>query len=222
MLTVDQIETILYDFIGQGGGYGDTIREYAEKIAALSSDNGATVAAAMLENEVTSTLMDMTVATVLATLITEEGGGRSNIHISPKQMDDMVKNWDYTSELNNGLRTVSISLKPGSDIEKEFHAEAGVMRDESIPVDDAKPQAEPHNYGGSFWVVKTTTHDFANDRIVTVLRNCHDRADAERQCRTALLAQPDRPATVENRYCLHVECPSTGCTPEATSDADKG
>lgn len=227
MLTAEQIEKIINnaavsDEAVLGNRSPGSIA--AEKIAELTkADFDVMVAAQALENEVTSTLVDMVVATVLATMIEEEGGGRANIHISPVTMAQVMKNWDYTSEMQNGLRVVSIKMKPDSETAKSFEIAGSLMRDEDEPTGPAKPQAEPKNYGGNFWVVKTTSHDFVNDRMVTVLRNCHDRADAERQCRGLLAAQPDRPAVVENRYCLHVECPSTGCTQtEATSDVDKG
>ena len=234
MLTTAQIEKIITDAIDSDEAQSlnrSPASIAAEKIAELTkSDADMLVAAQALENEVTSTLVDMVVATVLATLIYEEGGGRSNMHISPKAMDDMVKNWNYTSAIENGLRTVSISLKPDSPLAKEFADERenlandpapGVMRDESISLEGIKPQADEKVYDRPVWAVKTTVHDAINDDMVPVLRNCHDRADAERQC--LLLLKSGRIAAVENRYCLHPECPSTGCTmSEATSDADKG
>lgn len=218
MLTTAQIEKIITDAINSGEAQSlnrSPASIAAEKIAELSqADAAMLVAAQSLENEVTSTLVDMVVATVLATLIQEEGGGRSNIHISPKMMDDMTKNWTYGSEMNNGLRTVSIKLIPGSELDKEFESERqGVMRDESIPVDDAKPQAKEKVYDRPVWAVRGAER----------LRRCHDRADAERQCRALLERNPDETYHVENRYCLHLECPASGCNmTEATSDADKG
>lgn len=227
MLTAEQVEKIIADAIDSDEAQSLNRSPgsiAAEKIAELTkADTDMLVAAQALENEITSTLVDMVVATVLATMIEEEGGGRANIHISPVTMAQVMKNWDYTSEMQNGLRVVSIKMKPDSETAKSFEIAGSLMRDDDEPTGPAKPQAEPKNYGGNFWVVKTTSHDFVNDCMATVLRNCHDRADAERQCRAILAAEPGRPAVVENRYCLHIECPSTGCTQtEATSDVDKG
>lgn len=215
MLT-KQIETILYDFIGQGGGDGDTIREYAEKIAALSSDNGATVAAAMLENEVTSTLMDMTVATVLATLIEEEGGGRSNIGISPLSMDHMMKHYLYEVRNEGMIRHVSIKLREDSNLQDEAawrepsnrHGLVDVAPD-SLTIDQLKPQAEPKEYNRPVWAVRFWCA--TGDGFRPELRACADHEDAARTVR-GYHDDDGRPdASIENRWCLHEDCPTSGC-----------
>lgn len=203
MLT-KQIENILYDFIGQGGGDGDTIREYAEKIAALTSDNGATLAAAMLENEVTSTLMDMTVATVLATLIEEEGGGRSNISISPMSMDHMQQHYLYEVRNEGMIRHVSIKLREDSNLQDETawrepsnrHGLVDVAPD-SLTIDQLRPQAEPKEYKRPVWAVRDGA-------------GLHEMPD-EDTAKAFVLKSVDPIAAVENRYCLHPDCPSTRC-----------
>lgn len=215
MILTKQIERILYDFLGQGGGDADTIRETAEKIAALADDNGAAVAAAMLENEVTSTLMDMTVATVLATLIEEEGGGRSNVSISPLSMDHMQQHYLYEVRNEGMIRHVSIKLREDSPLNSEEewrkpshrHGLVDVAPTPPHSVDDLKPQAAPKVHDRPVWAVRDGA-------------GLHETAD-EGTAKAFVLKSVDPIAAVENRYCLHEDCPSTGCNhSEATSDAD--
>lgn len=236
MPTTKQIENILYDFIGQGGGDGETITEYAKKIEALFEDNGTILtAAAQLENEVTSTLMDMTVATVLATLIEEEGGGRSNVSISPMSMEHTQQHYLYEVRNEGMIRHVSIKMREDSPLQQEenwrepSHRHGLVdVAEESLAIDQLKPQAEPKEYTRPIWVIKNGAGS---------LFKMFDRADAERQ----LLGKPvqvphqlqssfanDPLAVIENRWCLHVDCPTSGCNhdpklrdePEATSEAE--
>ncbi|TXH41231.1 MAG: hypothetical protein E6Q97_37995 [Desulfurellales bacterium] len=233
MLIVKQIERILYDFLGQGGGDANTIRETAEKIAALSDDNGAAVAAAMLENEITSTLMDMTVATVLATLIEEEGGGRSNISISPMSMEHMHQNYLYEVRNEGLIRHVSIKMREDSPLQDEAnwrepshrHGLTDVAPTPPLSVDDLKPQAEPHEYNRPVWAVRFWCA--TGDGFRPELAQCADREEATKRVR-GYHDDDGRPdATIENRWCLHAECPSTGCNhdpalrdaPEATSES---
>lgn len=227
MILTKQIERILYDFLGQGGGDADTIRETAEKIAALADDNGAAVAAAMLENEVTSTLMDMTVATVLATLIEEEGGGRSNVSISPLSMDHMQQHYLYEVRNEGMIRHVSIKLREDSPLNSEEewrkpshrHGLVDVAPTPPHSVDDLKPQAALKVHDRPVWAVRFWCA--TGDGFRPELKECVDREDAERVVR-GYHDDDGRPdATIENRYCLHEDCPSTGCNhSEATSDAD--
>jgi len=215
MILTKQIERILYDFLGQGGGDADTIRETAEKIAALADDNGAAVAAAMLENEVTSTLMDMTVATVLATLIEEEGGGRSNVSISPMSMDHMQQHYLYEVRNDGMIRHVSIKMREDSPLQDEENWRKpshrhGLVDSAPTPphsVDDLKPQAAPKVHDRPVWAVRDGA-------------GLHEMDD-EAAAKAFVLKSVDPIAAVENRYCLHEDCPSTGCNhSEATSDAD--
>lgn len=201
----------------------------AEKIAALIADDGSAVAAAMLENEVTSTLMDMTVATVLATLIEEEGGGRSNIAISPMSMDHMMKHYLYEVRNEGMIRHVSIKLREDSDLKdeaawREPSNRHGVMHQDE-DASGAKPQAEPKVRDRPVWAIKNGHGS---------LFRMHDQADAERQLRGegdhmhAPRFKDDPLSVIENRWCLHVDCPTTGCNhdpklqdnAEATSDAE--
>lgn len=190
----------------------DTIESTAAKIEALLPDyNAILVSSAALENEITSHLMDMLAATLLATLIEEEGGGRSNISYSPLSMDHMMKHYDFTVENDGLIRTVRISLKPDSDLTdeskwREPSNRHGVMHQDEDPT-GAKPQAEEHVHNRPIWAIR------ANDALWRMA----DQADAGRLLPNYL--QGDPTAHIENRFCLHKECPSTGCN-EVTSDTN--
>lgn len=212
MLIVKQIERILYDFLGQGGGDADTIRETAEKIAALSDDNGAALAAAMLENEITSTLMDMTVATVLATLIEEEGGGRSNVSISPMSMDHMQQHYLYEVRNEGMIRHVSIKMREDSPLQDEENWRKPSHRHGLVDVADestenAKPQADPKVHDRPLWAVRDGA-------------GLHEMPD-EAAAKAFVLKSVDPIAVVENRFCYHADCPTTGCNhSEVASEPD--
>ena len=134
----------------------------AVKVAELFDDHGQTlVAAAALENEVTSTLLDMTVATVLATLIEEEGTGRCNIDYSPMSMDHMMQHYVLETSNNGLVRTVRIKLREDSnlnDVENwrlpsNRHGVVDVA-DTTYKPDDLKPQAEPKVHDRPVWAVR--------------------------------------------------------------------
>lgn len=236
MLTTVQIERIITDAIESDEAQSlnrSPASIAAEKIAELTqADANMLVAAQTVENEVTSHLVDLVAATVLATLIYEEGGGRSSVAFSPHMMDEVVKNYTIEKEMHGMLRNVRITLKPGSALDKEFEHDRtiltdptpGLMRDEIVLPSDlsaVKPQAQPHDYGGPYWVVAYQADlDPApgDTEVQHGLRflMMHDRADAERQCRNLA---PEKMGVVQNRYCLHATCPSTGCTEEKRSEA---
>lgn len=192
----------------------DQVERAAEKIAALTADDGSAVAAAVLENEVTSTLMDMTVATVLATLIEEEGGGRSNISISPMSMDHMNQHYIYEVRNEGLIRHVSIKMREDSPLQDEAnwrepsHRHGLVdMAPDALTIDQLKPQAEPKVHDRPVWAVRDGA-------------GLHEMPD-EDAAKAFVLKSVDPIAAVENRYCLHQDCPSTGCNhAEATSDAE--
>lgn len=201
MLTAKQIADIIRDEHRAHNGADRFIETAAEKIAELTDDNGAAVAAAMLENEVTSTLMDMTVATVLATLIEEEGGGRSNIGISPLSMDHMMKHYIYEVRNEGMIRHVSIKLREDSNLQdetawREPSNRHGVMHQDE-DTSNAKPQAEPKVHDRPVWAVRDGA-------------GLHEMPD-EDTAKAFVLKSVDPIAAVENRYCLHPDCPSTGC-----------
>jgi hypothetical protein len=222
MLTSNQVARMISAEIAQYVTPGDTALEaaistVADKIVVLTDDNGATVAAAMLENEVTSTLLDLTVATVLATLIEEEGGGRSNVSISPMSMDHMMKHYEPDVRLDGLIRHVSIKLRDDSDLKNEAawrepSNRHGVMHQDEDTT-GAKAQAEPHEYNRPVWAVNYF------EGGARKLLNCHDREDAARQCR---YLPADLDPRVENRHCLHPDCPSSRCNVWKDDDAAPG
>jgi hypothetical protein len=236
MPTVKQIAAIIADEIVQSNADkskpSEAIDRAAEKIVALfGEDTGILTAAAMLENEVTSTLMDMTVATVLATLIEEEGGGRSNISISPMSMDHMNQHYLYEVSNDGLIRTVRIKLREDSDLQNEAawrepsnrHGLVDVAPPGPSGTFPLKPQAEPKEHNRPVWVIRNghgSLFKMANREVAD---------EAMRHGSPPHGGGPfadDPLATIENRWCMHVECPSTGCNldpelrdkPEATSD----
>lgn len=216
MLTAKQIADIIRAELNQHPSQAtpENIEAAAEKIAALTADDGSAVAAAMLENEVTSTLMDMTVATVLATLIEEEGGGRSNISISPMSMDHMNQHYIYEVRNEGLIRHVSIKMREDSPLQDEAnwrepshrHGLVDIAPD-ALTIDQLKPQAEPKVHDRPVWAVRDGA-------------GLHEMPDEE-AAKAFVLKSVDPIAAVENRFCLHPDCPSTGCNhTEATSDAE--
>lgn len=209
MLNAKQIAAILRDT--------DTIEAAAVKIAELvKPDYTIHTAAAALENEVTSTLLDMLAATILATLIEQEGGGRTNIQFSPGGMQELLSRWNYTVEHDGLVRTVRISAKSGAwepteDSPADAKFESLIA---SQPAgDNLKPQAPEHEYNRPVWVVACNTVD---DGTLVFSRQL-DRKMAEQELRrwpadTALASN----AHIENRWCYHVECPASGCNYDTT------
>lgn len=182
--------------------------ELAEKIAALTDDSRMLAAAAAVENEVTSTLLDMLAATVLVTLIEEEGGGRSNVSYSPMSMDHMMKHYTYSVANDGMVRTVSIAMREDSDLRDPDLWRAPSNRHGVMHQDEdgsgAQSQAEPKVRDRPIWAVSF----FQEGAAGPTLLNCHDQADAARQCRTL---DPGLLPEVQNRHCLHPTCPSSRC-----------
>lgn len=228
MLTPDQILNIISDEVTnrdglEPGAMNGALQKAAEKIAELTkADHDMLLAAQGLENEVTSTLMDMLAATILATLLEEEGGGRANVSFSPNSMNHMTKHYTYESKVEGLTRTVSIQMREDSPLRGDMEAwtapsnRHSVALDPDMNGDGAKPQAKPKVHDRPVWAVRTSTFDESLDELVTTLRNCHDRADAERQCKELLWRDPTRSVSIENRFCLHTGCPSTGCNEKSS------
>lgn len=161
----------------------------------------------------TESLIYMVAATVLYKLIEEEGGGRSNISFSPKDMDDMFRNYTIDATRDGMLTVVRIAPREGSDHGKV--ADVGQMGEitqdtfKRLLVQDedgsgAKPQAEAKVYDRPFWQVKTFN---ADGQPVSI--DCSTRDVAEEVERIEIAE--GHPAKVENRYCLHKECPAERC-----------
>lgn len=218
MLTAEQIARIISSAVKTDDTRVEAeISNAAQKIYDLCKpDHSIHVAAAALENEVTSTLMDMLAATILATLIDDEGGGRTNVRFSPGSMQEKLAAWDYTV-VHEGLeRNVRVTPKdtaawqdgePPSKLSSLLHTE-------QEDVSGAKPQAEPKTYDRPVWAVR-----YVDGNGELQILKCRDRADAERSCRT--LAEKMFPK-VENRHCLHPSCPTSICNVWKDSDETPG
>lgn len=208
----------------------------AEKIHDLCKpDHTIHVAAAAMENEVTDTLIDMLVVTVLAKLIDQEGGGRTNFAFSPMDMAAVMKEWDYTVEREGLVRTVRIQPKDGVEWEEGdgdllqasslARAMSRANEDTEIAppppitdLDSVSPQAAPHVYNRPTWAVRFWCA--ADEGFEPGLKECADRGEAMRVLR-GYHDDDGRPdATIENRWCEHIECPSTGCTHDASKRDD--
>ncbi len=199
------IEAIVADPAGQGAR--DAIHAVFDPwvIAARQYASGAgtsayeMVAAAEIANvETTETLMQMLAATVLSNLIDEEGGGRANIWYSPESMTEMMQRYDMTATRDGMITLVSIKPKPGamSDGKKLLQDTPSLRLDLIESVAFAKPQAEAKPHDRPVWAIRFDGNLF----------RMHDRADAERN-----LDSYGNTATVENRFCVHTDCPSTKC-----------
>lgn len=227
MLTAKQIADIIENSLAEhekrGSSFGTkkAITIAAEKIAAAIPDYPAMmVSAAALENEVTSHLMDMLAATIMATLFEEEGGGRSNISYSPMSMKHMTDNYEFTSEIKGMVRTIRISLRPESELNnpeawRKPSNRHGIMTLTNDEVQEAglggaaKPQAEERVYDRPLWAI--AHHD--EDGTLKFAKMA-DRWDAARRLGSYKVSGQPWP-TIQNRFCLHTECPASGCTRQA-------
>lgn len=176
------------------------------KIMELSGDDGAAVAAASLERDVSSALIDLVAGTVLATLFEEEGGGRANISISPASMDHVAKNYEIGSTMDGMIRHITIKLREDSDLNDESKWREPSNRHGLVDVaetpyqaDQLRPQAEPKTYDRPVWAM----------RCWGILQQAASREQAENMVRESKAGFMQ--ATVENRWCLHTDCPTSGC-----------
>lgn len=159
--------------------------------------------------EVTETLIQMVVATVLAKLIDEEGGGRASITISPADMDSMYQR--YRMEASNDGLITAVKIVPREHVMPDaevitatpasFYAESGI---DATP---AKPQAPEHVYDRPLWAV----------RIDGVLTPCSDRDAAKRSVPWYEINRTQNIVQVENRFCYHDDCPAERCNHNETS-----
>lgn len=232
MLSVEQIVRIINDGT-------DTVHPepanlaIAQKIHDLCKpDHTIHIAAAALEGEVTSTLLDMTVATVLAKLIDQEGGGRTNFSFSPMDMASAMKEWSYTVEHDGMVRTVRIQPKNAEEWEEgdgDVLAHSALAKSmerastyEPMPEDfappadasaindlTAQPQADPHEYNRPLWAVRVCLPD-ADGPYLQLVPSHGAAAEYVR------LASEAEIVTIENRWCDHIDCPSSGCLYDAS------
>lgn len=220
MLSANQIAIMISNAVVQGQADKNpaaAIDAVSEKIAALCNDNGAAVAAAVLENEVTSTLVDMVAATVLVTLIEEEGGGRTNITLSPASMEERLRAWSYTVEHSDMTRTINVNPRSPDEWSSTDEPPVETKLRQVLSTEEAGGRLmdlpdEPRQFNRPLWVVRYFDKDGT-----TYLAKMNDRADAQRHIADYTHLGLPSPQ-VENRCCLHHECPASGCTKsEATS-----
>lgn len=145
--------------------------------------------------ETTETLIHMVAATVLAKLIEDEGGGRSNISFSPADMDAMHR--DYEMETNRDGMVTTVKIVPRDThaliVGGPDHALNRLMaQDEdttgALPQVEASP-AKPYFFyrdGGG-------------------RQGPMEKDDAQ----ALVLKSVDPTAHVENRMCGRVDCPNS-------------
>jgi hypothetical protein len=126
------------------------------------------------------------------------GDTTASVTFSPSDIDEMQRHYEVGATRDGMQLTVTLTPKdtPGPSWRTDAQ-ESG---------EGAYPQAEaPDTPERPVWAV----------RDGTTLVGCEDRPAAEAWARKG----PET-ATVENRFCLHSECPSTHCNQaEATSEA---
>lgn len=189
--------------------YADRINGYVAEMQAIQDGEGTDahemLAAVELANvETTETLMGMLAGTVLAQLIDEEGGGRSNITYSPEAMDSMMKRYELDVTRDGMLTTVRINPREGAFPGLAIQIESG---------EDAKPQAEAKVHDRPVWAIR-----YYASHGGPYLAKMHDEGDAERHLLDYTGSYDSPEPTIENRFCLHPECPTTGCLHKADEE----
>lgn len=152
--------------------------------------------------EITETLIHMVAATVLAKLIEEEGGGRSNITFSPADMDAMHRDYEMQTK-RDGLVT-TITLVPRDHMTHAVNnrlltpMEAGEKIASLLaqPEDttDALPQVE-----------KSVAKPYFFYRDGGGRKGPMSKDEAQ----DLVFKSVDPTAHVENRMCGNVECPNS-------------
>lgn len=182
--------------------YADRINGYAAEIEAhLAEPVEGThvfdmIAAVEQGNiETTETLIHMVAATVLAKLIEDEGGGRSNISFSPADMDAMHR--DYEMETNRDGMVTTVKIIPRDThaliVGGPDHALNRLMAQDE-DTEGALPQVEASPAKPYF---------FFRDGAGRQGPMSQDDAQA------LVLKSVDPTAHVENRMCGRTNCPNS-------------
>lgn len=176
-LSYDLAMAVLED--AQGGSAGTHAYDMLANYAKIDLDN--------LES-----LINLTAATVLS--VSEPSVDELQVTFSPKDMDDLIRNYEVTSDRDALLTKVIIKKKvPGE----------GLM--EHGDPKGANPQVPIKTYDRPVWAIREWLN--GKPRFNKML----DKADAERNLKNYDV-DPERPApTIENRMCLHSGCPSDRC-----------
>jgi len=202
------VMNITRDEIGETGITVDQLLGYAKSLAGSvlsqrESDESTPgthaydllASYAKLDAQNTEILIQLVAATVLYKLFVDEGGGRINIEFSPKDMDDMQRLFEMKGERDGLITKVAISPKAELSESWMVETEGG---------EDAKPQAQPKDER-PVWAIRWWKDG------KSYLHNMHDQSDAERQLPSYHPKPGDPAASIENRMCLHPDCPSERC-----------
>lgn len=120
-----------------------------------------------------------------------------SVTFQPSDIDDMQRNYEFGVK-RHGLH-VTVTL-----VKKAEPTESWTFRDDDEVPAKSQAEAQPER---PVWAI----------RVGDVLTGYPNRTVAENTLRRMV---PDLGAQIENRYCLHPECPTTGCNyAEATSSA---
>jgi hypothetical protein len=124
-------------------------------------------------------------------------------------MINMTRHFDMTVETDGMLRTVRIAMKDGmkdSFFGEEPEHGPSIITDEDQNTFNVKPQAEEHVYDRPVWAILFHGLSDGQPRLAKML----DRNDAARNLDTYRAEDTPDPV-IQNRFCLHVTCPTTGC-----------
>lgn len=183
--------------------YADRINGYAAELEAhLAEPIQGThvfdmIAAVEQGNvEITETLIHMVAATVLAKLIEDEGGGRSNISFSPADMDAMHRDYEIETNRDGMVTTVKIIPRKTTGLyiggSGDHTTNRLMIQDEDT--EGALPQVEASPAKPYFFYRDGGGRQGPMDK---------DAAQA------LVLKSVDPTAHVENRMCGRVECPNS-------------
>jgi len=192
-------------------------------------------------------LLSLTVATVLSNLIDQEGGGRVNMTISPKHMEDMLKRYTMEATRNGMETTVKLTPIPGAFDKLSDYFITMVDEDEEDPDNpDQRPaiereidaaEAQPDN------LPPTAMHQEMSVSLLDVsdakaqaapkperplwavrvegeLWPCSDKHQAESRVSRESAKDPEIVAQVENRFCYHDHCPAEHCNKTEVTSVD--
>jgi hypothetical protein len=161
--------------------------------------------------ETTETLIHMVAATVLSKLIEEEGGGRANITFGPLDMDAMYRDYEMAATHDGLLTTVRIKPREDKLVTHEFHDPKPPVSLMAQTVDPslvpASPQAVAVPHDRPLWVISYYNEDGEGPFV----KRMQDQATATRLLNTFHYNDSVPFPVIENRFCLHPDCPAEHC-----------
>lgn len=145
--------------------------------------------------ETTETLIHMVAATVLAKLIEDEGGGRSNISFSPADMDAMHRDYEMVANRDGMVTTIKIIPRdPHALIVGGPDHDLNRLMAQNEDTEGALPQVEASPAKPYFFF-----------RDGAGRQGPMSQEDAQ----ALVLKSVDPTAHVENRMCGRAECPNS-------------